>query len=82
MIAPGEFDRDLANSMAAVGRAATGLAGELRKLEAHDKRLVDRLSDEERDLLVTSYIRDLGPERRQEIRRLLDELDQAEMLLS
>ena len=76
------FDKDIANSIASIGRAATGLAAELRKLEVHDQRLVDSLTSEERDRLVVSYLRDLAPDRRQEVRRLLDDLDQAEMLLS
>lgn len=77
----GGFDKDLSNASAALGRAITGLAGEQRQQERHDRSMVERMDPSERDGLVKVYLRELTTERRAEIRVLLAELDASERVL-
>lgn len=79
---PGGFDPDVADAAATLARAATGLAAEIRKLEAHDRNAIAKMAPEERDSYVKQYIAELGVERRLEFRILLDELDGGERLLA
>lgn len=64
-----------------VARGIIGLAAELRQQQRHQARMVAAMSPEEQDRLVVAYISDLPKQRRAEIRRLLDDLDDAEGVL-
>lgn len=77
----GGFDKDLANSAAALGRAMTSLAGEMRQQEKHLQQLVDRMSPAEADAALEQYIRDLPVDRLAKFKALVDELSSAGSVL-
>lgn len=71
-----------ASHLAWLTKHVAQILGEVRKLEAHDRNTVGKMSPEERDRLVVEYLRDLQPERRGEFRVLLDQLDASEAILA
>lgn len=70
----GGFDKDLANSAAALGRAITGLAGEMRQQEKHVNQLVERMTPDELDDVLRYHIANLPKERQGAFKAFLDEL--------
>lgn len=64
MLAEGEYDKDLASHLAWLTKQLAGVTDALRKLEAHDKVVVAKMSPEKRDELVMEYLRGLTPQRR------------------
>jgi Skp family chaperone for outer membrane proteins len=70
----GGFDKDLANSAAALGRAITSLAGEMRQQEKHVQQLAARMSPDELDEVLEQFLRDLPVERLARFKSLVDEL--------
>ncbi len=77
----GGFDKDLANSAAALGRAITSLAGEMRQQEKHAKQLFERMTPEEVDSLLQFHIAELPVDRQRTFKAFLDELVGAESVL-
>src|SRR5688500_16822243 len=70
----GGFDKDLANSAAALGRAITGLAGEMRHQEKHVHQLVERMSPDEFDEVLRFHLAELPRDRQAAFKSFLDEL--------
>lgn len=70
----GGFDKDLANSSAALMRALTSATGEMRQQEKHAAQMVARMSQEERDELVLEFISAMDKERLNRVRAHLDSL--------
>lgn len=58
------YDTKLASHLAYLTEHASRALGELRKLEAHDRALLSRISPEERDGLVREYVASLPADRR------------------
>lgn len=81
-LSAGAFDPALAMATAAVGRAVTGAAAQLARLETHDRALVGKMTEEERDRLVHEYLRGTTVERRAAFRVFIDGIDAAEDLLA
>ena len=77
----GKYDSHLASHMAFLTEKAAGIMDSLRLYERHEKDAVKAMTPGEKDALVKQYLADLPPARREEFRRLLDELDGQELLL-
>ncbi len=71
----GGFDRHLAQSAAALGRAITGATAELRQQERHEQRMVDEMTPQERRRVAFQFTKELDIDGRKELRAILDELD-------
>lgn len=78
---PGEYWKELANSTANLARALQSLSAETRQHEKHAKAMAAKLSNEERDLLVREYLQDCDKERRLEFLRILQDLQEEDLLL-
>jgi hypothetical protein len=78
----GQVTPALARESSGIARALTALMAELRQQEKHHRQMIDRLTAEERTQLVIAFVREQTAESRVAFRRLLDELDQADQLLS
>lgn len=78
----GECTPALVRESAAVARAVTSLSAEMRQRERHIKYQLEELGDHDRDALVKAYVASLTPERRVSFLRYVDELSQADQLLS
>jgi hypothetical protein len=76
------YDDKAASHLAWLLKNQSQIVGELRKLEAHDKRSVATMKPDEKDRLVWAYVEDLPVERRHQLRSRLDDLDEKERLLS
>lgn len=59
-----EYDDKKASHLAWVSQKLVGMLSELRKLEAHNRQTVTKLSPDERDHLVRAYLEALPPDRR------------------
>ena len=82
-LASGELTPALARESAGLSRAITAVMAELRQQEKHHRTMVDRLTPEERLRLVIEFVRnEATAEMRVEFRRMLDDLDSAEHILS
>jgi hypothetical protein len=79
----GEASPVILRESAGVARALVQLMAELRQQEKHHRTMVDRLTPEERLRLVIEFVRnEATQEMRVEFRRMLDDLDSAEHILS
>lgn len=76
----GEYDTSLGSHHAWVTQKAVSLLGEVRKLEAHDRRAGEEMTPEEELALLKEHIRELSVDQRAGIRALLDELDEGGVL--
>lgn len=68
------YDEDLANMAANLARGVATLTAEVRKREAHAKRMVGEMSEEERLQLVKAYIMGLTKERLKQFKDFIKEL--------
>jgi hypothetical protein len=67
VLGDGEYDKDLASHLAWLTKQLAGVTDALRKLEAHDKAIVAKMSPEKRDELVMAYLKALTPARQRTI---------------
>ena len=70
----GGFDKDLANSAAALGRVLVSLASEMRQQEKHLKQIVERMTDQELDDVLRFHVAGLPKDRQAAFKAFLDEL--------
>lgn len=78
-LASGKATPALVRESAGVARALVSVSTEIRQRDKYARSTVPKMTPEERDELVLSYIRDLPKERRAVIRELLDELDSEDL---
>lgn len=67
----GRYDKNMANAAAALGRAITGAIAEVRKIESAELKSAADLSP----ALVMSYLRQLSPDKRNNILRDLERIE-------
>lgn len=72
---PGSFDKDLAQAAAAVGNAINRLAAETRQQEKHEREMVRTMTPEQRDASILGYAKDVPRARRDQLRKVFDQLD-------
>lgn len=77
----GKYSAQLGSHLAYLTKHAAQILAELRKLEAHDRRMVDQMPSAERHALVAEYLRELDRDGRIVFRGILDELDAEESVL-
>lgn len=69
------YDEDLAAMASNLAKAVASLTAEIRKREAHARKMVGEMTEDERQVLVKAYIASLTKARREEFRKYLEELD-------
>jgi hypothetical protein len=70
-----EFSTALSSHLAYLSKHAAMTLGELRKLDAHERKQFEQLSEAEKDKLVLEYLEDLPIRRRRDIIAKLEELN-------
>lgn len=68
-------DNALVAMSANLARSVAALTGEVRKREAHSRRMVGEMTEDEREALVKAYIAGLPKPRRDQFRKYLEELE-------
>ena len=78
----GEHNSALASHLAYLSRHATQALAEIRKLDSEQRKVDANLAPTELDALVLEYLTEIPRERREELRRRLDERVGDDLLLS
>ena len=80
-IRKGFIDPSCLKDLAGVSRALATTTSEIRQRERHTKLKMSKMTDAQRDEAMKSYIADLPKDRRDALRKMIDELDSQENVL-